>query len=158
MCVFLVAQLCPTLCNHVDSSPGGFSVYEDSPGKNTGMGCHALLQRIFPTQGLNPGVLNCRQILHHLSHQGSPGEIMYIKKKSFFEVIQYLIWHKMSFKESYLTNSLLCVKKVLDILITVSIFSFKMTLAVLCFVYFQLLKIVTQFYKVSSNVEFIFSF
>ena len=35
------------------------------------MGCHALLQGIFPTQGLNLGVLNCRQILYHLSHQGS---------------------------------------------------------------------------------------
>ena len=35
------------------------------------MGCHALLQGIFLTQGLNLGVLNCRQILYHLSHQGS---------------------------------------------------------------------------------------
>ena len=33
--------------------------------KNTGVGCHALLQGIFPTQGLNPGVLHCRQILYH---------------------------------------------------------------------------------------------
>ena len=37
----------------------------DSPGKNTGMGFHALLQGIFPTQGLNPGLLHCRQILYH---------------------------------------------------------------------------------------------
>ena len=36
------------------------------------MGCHALLQGIFPTQGSNPGLLTCRQILYHLSHQGSP--------------------------------------------------------------------------------------
>ena len=35
----------------------------DSPGKNTGVGCHFLLQEIFPTQGLNPGLLNCRQTL-----------------------------------------------------------------------------------------------
>ena len=42
-----------------------------SPGKNTGVGCHALLQGIFPTQGSNPGLLHCRQILW-LSHQGSP--------------------------------------------------------------------------------------
>ena len=34
------------------------------------MGCHALLQRIFPTQGLNPGLLHCRQILYCLSQQG----------------------------------------------------------------------------------------
>ena len=35
------------------------------------MGCHSLLQAIFPAQGLNPGLLYCRQILYHLSHQGS---------------------------------------------------------------------------------------
>ena len=43
----------------------------DSLGKKTGVGCHALLQGIFPTQGLNPGLLHCRQILYCLSHQGS---------------------------------------------------------------------------------------
>ena len=42
------------------------------PGKNTGVGRHSLLQGIFPTQGLNPGLLHCRQILHRLNHQGSP--------------------------------------------------------------------------------------
>ena len=36
------------------------------------MGCHALLQGIFPTQGLNLGLLHCRQILYHLRYQGSP--------------------------------------------------------------------------------------
>ena len=36
------------------------------------MNCHSLLQRIFPTQGLNQVLLHCRQILYHLSHQGSP--------------------------------------------------------------------------------------
>ena len=44
----------------------------DSPGKMTGVGCHALLQGIFPTQGLNPGLLHCRQILHCLSHREAP--------------------------------------------------------------------------------------
>ena len=48
----------------------------DFPGKNTGVGYHALLQGIFPTQGLNPSLpycrQNCRQILYCLSHQGSP--------------------------------------------------------------------------------------
>ena len=37
----------------------------DSPGRSTGVGCHFLLQGIFPTQGLNPGLLHCRQILYH---------------------------------------------------------------------------------------------
>ena len=67
----LIAQLCLTLCNPMDCSPPGSSVHRDSPGKNTGMGCHALLQRIFPTQGLNPGLPHCWWILYHLSHQGS---------------------------------------------------------------------------------------
>ena len=40
-------------------------------GKNTRVGCHALLQGIFPTLGLNPGLLHCRWILSRLSHQGS---------------------------------------------------------------------------------------
>ena len=43
----------------------------NSPGKNTGVGCHSFFQGIFPTQGLSPGLLHCRQILYHLSHQGS---------------------------------------------------------------------------------------
>ena len=43
-----------------------------SPGKNTGVGSHSLLQGIFPTQGLNPRLLHCRQILYSLSHQESP--------------------------------------------------------------------------------------
>ena len=50
----LSLQLCLTLCDPMDCSPPGSSVYGDSPGKNTGVGCHALLQRIFWTQGLNP--------------------------------------------------------------------------------------------------------
>ena len=45
----------------------------DSPDKNTGVDCHALLQGTFPTQGSNPGLLYCRQILYHLTdHQPSP--------------------------------------------------------------------------------------
>ena len=52
-------QLCPTLCDPMDYSPlGSSSVQGDSPGKNTGLGCHALLQEIFLTQGLNPPLLH----------------------------------------------------------------------------------------------------
>ena len=43
----------------------------DSPGKNTGVGSHSLLQGIYTTQGWNQGLLHCRQILYHLSHQES---------------------------------------------------------------------------------------
>ena len=41
------------------------------PGKDIGVGCHSLLQEVFPTQGLNPGLLLCRQILYRLSHLGA---------------------------------------------------------------------------------------
>ena len=68
----LDAQPCPTLCDPIDCSPPGSSVHGDSLGKNTGMGCQALLQGIFPTQGSNPGLPHCRRILYHLSHQESP--------------------------------------------------------------------------------------
>ena len=68
----LISQLCPTLCNPMDCSLPGSSVHGDSPGKTTGVGCHALLQGIFLTQGSNPGLSHCRWILYHLSHQGSP--------------------------------------------------------------------------------------
>ena len=44
----------------------------DSPGKHTAVGCHFLLYGTFLTQGLNSGLLHCRQILYHPSHQGSP--------------------------------------------------------------------------------------
>jgi len=44
----------------------------DSPGKNTAVGCHALLQGIFPTQGSNPGLPHCRWILYQLNHQEIP--------------------------------------------------------------------------------------
>ena len=64
----LVSQSCLTSCNSTDlpgSSPW------DSPGKNTGVGCHSHLQGIFETQGSNPGLLHCRQNLYYLIHQGS---------------------------------------------------------------------------------------
>ena len=65
-------ELCPTLCNPMDYSLSGSSVHGDSPGKNAGVGCHALLQEIFPTQGLNSDLPQCKQTLYLLSHQGSP--------------------------------------------------------------------------------------
>ena len=48
----------------------------DFPGQNTGVGCHSLLQGIFPAQGLNPGLLHCRQILYRLSHQGRANKVV----------------------------------------------------------------------------------
>ena len=67
----LVNQSCLTLCDPMDYSPPSRILCPwDSPGKNTGVHCHSLLQGIFPTQGLNLGLPHWRQILYHLSHQG----------------------------------------------------------------------------------------
>ena len=68
----LVAQSCLTLCNSMDCSPPGSSVHGDSPSKSIGVGCHALLQGIFPTQASNSGLLHCKWILYCLSYQESP--------------------------------------------------------------------------------------
>ena len=62
----LVTQSCPTHCGSIRLL-GPWDV----PGKNTGVGCHSLLQGIFWTQGSNSGLLHCKQILYHLSHQGA---------------------------------------------------------------------------------------
>ena len=67
-----------TLCDPLDGNPPGSSVYGHSPDKNSGVDCHALFEGIFPTQGSNPGLLHCKQILYHLSHQGSPNELEWV--------------------------------------------------------------------------------
>ena len=64
-----VTQLCRALCDPMDCSPTRLLRPWDFPGKDTGVGCHFLLQEIFPTQGLNPGLLCCRQTLYRLSHR-----------------------------------------------------------------------------------------
>ena len=58
---------CSILCDHMDSS-----------GQNTGVGSLSLLQEVFPTQGLNPGLTHYRRILYQLSHQGSPGILEWV--------------------------------------------------------------------------------
>ena len=68
----LVTQLCLILCDPMDCR---FLCPWNSPGKNTGVGSHSFLQGIFPTQGSKPGLLHCRQILYHLSHQRSPSKL-----------------------------------------------------------------------------------
>ena len=61
----LVSQLCLTLYDPMDCSPPVSSVHGIL---QTRVGCHFLLQGIFLTQGLNLGLLHCRQFLYHLSH------------------------------------------------------------------------------------------
>ena len=78
--------------------PHGQSLWDFS-GKNTGVGCHFLLQEIFPTQGLKPGLPHCRLMLYHLSHQGSH------KKKT----IILIIFRKDSWSYTELLEALTCV-------------------------------------------------
>ena len=66
----LITQSFLTLWDPLDCSLPGSSVHGDSPGKNTGVGYHALLQGLFPSQGSNPCLPHCRWILY-LSHKRS---------------------------------------------------------------------------------------
>ena len=96
----LVTQSCPTLCKPIDCSPPGSSVhgsfqarilkwvaisssrddFVDCPwnslGRNIGVGCHSLCQGIFPTQGLNSGLLHCRQVKKPSCNAGDTGSIL----------------------------------------------------------------------------------
>ena len=69
----LAAQSCPTLCNLMDCSPPGSSVHGISQARILEWAGIPFSRGIFLTQGSNPHLLHCRQILYHLSHQGSPG-------------------------------------------------------------------------------------
>ena len=66
----LVIQSYPTLCDPMDfMQPTRLLCPCNSPGKNTGVGCHCLLQGLFPSQGQNTVLRQCRQTLYPLSHQ-----------------------------------------------------------------------------------------
>ena len=95
-------------------SPSGSSVHGILPDKNTGVGCHFLLQGIFPTQGWNLGLLYCSR-LYGLSHQGSPfAFVILLLKLSAFHVrptfpshggLLYVSW--LVFRNRH--HSILCV-------------------------------------------------
>ena len=104
----LVAQSCPTLCDPIeepnrllcnpnDGSLTGSSVHGDSPGKNIGVGCHVLLQGIFPIQGSNPDLLPCRWILYYLSHKESPRILEWGAYLFFRGCSQHRNWTKVSY-------------------------------------------------------------
>ena len=84
-----VTQSRPTLCNPMNCS------LWNSPGQNTGVGSLSLLQGIFPTQGLNPGLLHNRQILYQLSHKGSP--CIYIPLHNTVGSLFWLIFTNVNF-------------------------------------------------------------
>ena len=76
----------------------------DFPGKSTGVGCHFLPQRIFPTQGSNLGLPHCRQTLYHLSHQGSHwlSWNITINKKDKSDFITFQMYFKDTLCEIYI--------------------------------------------------------
>ena len=84
VCVYLcvlVTQSCPTLRPHRLYSPW------NSPGENTGVGSLSLLQGIFPIQGSNPGLPDCRQILYQLSHKENPEREELAQLIIFFDLV-----------------------------------------------------------------------
>ena len=100
-CLCLVTHSCLTLCKPMDCRSPGSSVHGDSPGKNTGVGCHALLQGIFPTQGSNTGLTHCRGILYCLSHEVSPTYRVW-------EAINSLVCLKLGFPHGSVLKELIC--------------------------------------------------
>ena len=79
----------------------------DSPGKNTGVGCHSLLQGIFPTQGLNPHLLHWQADSLLLSHLGSPREIIsFFSPLELSAVLPLITWNTaLSCQEGFTINA-----------------------------------------------------
>ena len=83
ICCFIFCGVCALSCSlsHVQLLANPWTVAHQAPLSigfsrlDSGVGCHSLLQGIFLTQGSNPGLLHCRQILYHLSHQGIPNQL-----------------------------------------------------------------------------------
>ena len=86
--VCLITQSCSTLCNPMYCSLPGCSVHGHSPGKNAGVGCHALLQGIFPTQGSNPALPHCRQIFFTICATREARILMFLSFRTALALIQ----------------------------------------------------------------------
>ena len=99
----LVAQSYPVFYDPMDGSPTRLLCPWDSPGKNTWVGSHFLLQGIFLTQGLNLGLLHCRQTLYCLNHQESP---LIISSRNLIQtsICRQENRHKGQVTSSYLTD------------------------------------------------------
>ena len=99
-CLYVLSHLsCVWLCNAMDCSPSSSSVHWDSPGKNAGVGFHALLQGIFLTQGLNLcllWLLHYRLILYHRATGDATRENKYIYIYTFFTILfSFMIYHRI---------------------------------------------------------------
>ena len=99
----LVIQSCPTLCNPMDCSPPGFSVHGILQARILEWVAMSTSSRGFPTQGSNSGILHCRWILYHLSHQGS---LKYLEQHECLPQQKCQAWP--SFITSLLVTLLVC--------------------------------------------------
>ena len=72
-----IVQSSQTLCHPMNCSLPSFSVHGILQARTLELSTHSFLQEIFPIQGLNPGLLHCVQILHHLRHQGSKPQCLW---------------------------------------------------------------------------------
>ena len=107
LCCCSVAKSCPTLCDPVDCSRPGSSVHEVFPGKDTRVGCHSLLQGIFPTQGSNPAFLYWQAGFLPSEPQGSPSltlglQISILPLRTFFTLT--VTWRWLSTLQSWLAT------------------------------------------------------
>ena len=96
------SESCSVMFNSLqtmDSSPS------NSPGQNNGMGSLSLLQWIFPTQGLNPGLPHCRHILYQLSHKGSPRTLEWVAYPFSSESSQPRDWTQISLIAGWFFNN-----------------------------------------------------
>ena len=110
ICVLcLVAQSCLTLCDPMDCIQLGFSVHGDSPGMNTRVCCHSLLQGISPTQKSNPGLPHCRPILYCLSHQEKPKLSL-----GFFDCLLRVYDYQLNLLTGYCCVQIFCLLMILS--------------------------------------------
>ena len=94
----LVALWCPTLCDPIDCNSPGSSV-RGILQTSTGVGGHSLSPGDLPN--LDSGLLYCRRILYHLSHEGSPNRASYLTI-----YIYIYMYHSVQFNRSVMSNSL----------------------------------------------------
>ena len=158
VCIYMYVLLLCWLLSHVQLFETPWTVAYQAPlsvecsRQETGVGCHDLLQRIFPTQGLNLGLLHCRWILYCLSHQRSPYECIHtnicIFFLRFFSIIVYykiltivlcaiqqdLVAYLFSIQQFVSMNPKLLVypSPYLSLLATISLFSMSVSLFLFC--------------------------
>ena len=100
-CVCSVTQLCLVLCDPHGPLPSKLLCLWDFPRRNTGVGCHFLLQGILPTQGSNPHLLHCQADSLPLNHLRSPDSTY---SQTSIDIGSHARSHKYKTADSLVTN------------------------------------------------------